>query len=505
MNKGIFFFTIFLFSVLFVAARQSAAQPRAITEAGHAHTQFSYAEPSVNHDSSAQIVAVRDSSKVIRKGYIPKDKIFELVYVPFEVPEGTTEIRVKESYDKMDVNVLNMGVYDARGYKDIRGFRGWSGGAKKDFFINEATASTGYIPGVINKGTWNILVYPSTIAPAGLNYTLEITLFSGIHKEVFKTSAAAIQINATPGWYRGDLHMHTLHSDGRRTVEELVAEAKDKKLDYIISTEHNTNAANLNWGAYNSKDLLIINGEEVTSTRYGHWNAIGLDNKTLIDWRYNPEDNLVGKEIQKVHHDGGLAIINHPFYDKGDKTFKFDEREFDGIEIWNGEWNALNALALKWWDELLRKGIKKIAIGASDTHKASGSPNNLGSPQTVVYAQGLAKDAILEGIRSGKVYIAANGKVALQLSVESGGKTVGIGEQLPENKTTIATLHVIAKGCENTVMTVIGDKGLLLSRRISGNLQTVDVEVNRKSSAYIRVEIRKADQTMVALTNPVWL
>lgn len=122
-----------------------------------------------------------------------------------------------------------------------------------------------------------------------------------------------------------------------------------------------------------------------------------------------------------------------------------------------------------------------------------------------MYADGLAKDAILEGIRSGKVYIAANRQVSLQLAVKSGGKTVGIGEQLPKNGALTAELHVVAKGCENTVLTLLGDKGILLSHRISGNVQTVNLKINRKSSAYIRIEIRKADQTMVALTNPLWL
>ncbi|SEA48682.1 CehA/McbA family metallohydrolase [Pedobacter hartonius] len=448
-------------------------------------------------------VSAQDSSKVVRKGFIPKDKLFELLYVPFDVPAGTTEIRVKERYDKMKVNVLNMGIYDANGYQDAAGFRGWSGGAKKEFFIAEASASTGYIAGNINAGTWNILVYPSTIAPEGLSWTLEITLVPGKQQKIVEGKPAAVQLNTIAGWYRGDLHMHTLHSDGRRTTDELVAEAKAKKLDYIISTEHNTNAANLNWGRYDSKDLLIINGEEVTSTRYGHWNAIGLDAKTVVDWRYKPEDGIIGKYVGRVHQDGGLAIINHPFYDKGDKTFKFDEKEFDGIEIWNGEWNVLNALALKWWDESLRKGVKKIAIGASDTHIASGSPNNLGRPQTVVFAKGLSKNAILEGIKKGRVYIAAGDSVSLQLTVNSAGKTYGIGDQLPKN--TAADVHLTVKGCKNTVLMVIGDKGLISSHQLADDVQTIDMKVKPGSSSYIRVEVRKADQTMVALTNPVWL
>lgn len=452
---------------------------------------------------SSQLVVAQQN--IVKNGYIPKEKIFELVYVPFEVPEGTTAITVKEKYDKMPVNVLNMGVYGPQGHEigNVSGFRGWSGGAKKEFFINEQDASTGYVPGKIDPGTWNVLIYPSAIDPEGLNWTLEISLTAGTHQKTFEIRPAAVQVNAIPGWYRGDLHIHTLHSDGRRTTDELVAEAKVKKLDYIISTEHNTNSANLSWGKYDSKELLIINGEEVTTTKYGHWNAIGLNSGTVIDWRYKPEDSVIRDYIRLVHQDKGLAIINHPFYDKGDKTFKFDINEFDGIEVWNGQWNILNGMALKWWDDLLRQGIMKIAIGDSDTHKSSGSPNNLGRPQTVVYATALSKTAILEGIRKGKVYLAATDSVRLEFKAVAGHQTAGIGEQLPEGKDVSVSLKV--KGCANTIMTLIGDKGLISSTPVSADETTISLEVKGGSARYIRAEIRKADQSMVALTNPIWL
>jgi len=140
-----------------------------------------------------------------------------------------------------------MGIFGAEGYAfgNAAGFRGWSGGAKKEFFINEAQASTDYVAGKIKKGMWNVLIYPSTITKEGLDWTLTITLVSGLHKQAFKMEPTNKIIINRAGWYRGDLHMHTLHSDGKRTPQELVDEAVAKHQDYIISTEHNTNSANL--------------------------------------------------------------------------------------------------------------------------------------------------------------------------------------------------------------------------------------------------------------------
>src|SRR5436190_8874989 len=104
---------------------------------------------------SCHLLNAQHATTIVKTGHIPKKKIFELVYVPFEVPAGITEISVKEKYENMPRNVLNMGVYGPQGHElgNVKGFRGWSGGAKKEFFINEEEASTGYIAGKIDPGT----------------------------------------------------------------------------------------------------------------------------------------------------------------------------------------------------------------------------------------------------------------------------------------------------------------------------------------------------------------
>ena len=77
------------------------------------------------------------------------------------------------------------------------------------------------------------------------------------------------------GSYRGDLHLHTVHSDGQRDPSELVTAAHASGLNFIVSTDHNTNAANRVWPVCRTGALLVIPGEEVT-TRHGHWLAVGL-------------------------------------------------------------------------------------------------------------------------------------------------------------------------------------------------------------------------------------
>ncbi|OUJ74830.1 CehA/McbA family metallohydrolase [Hymenobacter crusticola] len=452
--------------------------------------------------------AAAQSLTITKKGHIPADSLFKLVYVPIDVPAGTAALRVKETYSQQGKNVLNLGIYGPEGHAlgNTAGFRGWSGGAKTEFFLNAQEASTGYIPGKIKPGTWYILIYPSTILPAGIDWELAVSLVPGADKPPYQPQFAPAAVNNRPGWYRGDLHMHTLHSDGKRTQQELVNEAVAQKLDFIISTEHNTNSANLGWGKYAPKDLLIINGEEVTTTAFGHWNALGLGATTLIDWRYTPQQQVVTKYLAQVHADSGLAIINHAFYTKDSTNgFGFDVRAFDGIEVWNGKWDNLDELALRWWDGLLRAGTAKLAVADSDTHTAAPSPNQLGRPQTVVKAKSLSRSGIMQGLRAGKAYLVADQAITLALTAKAGRATAEIGDKLPAAGQDVQ-LTVSLRNAPAGVVTLHGDKGEVAPKKVAtGSTAVLRWIIKAGATKYVRVEVRTPQGDMIALTNPIWL
>lgn len=105
-----------------------------------------------------------------------------------------------------------------------------------------------------------MLLYASTIALAGIDWQLTVALVPGPTDPALLPATA---VSNRLGWYHSDVHMHALHSDGQRTPEELVDGTRAQELDFLISTKHNTNSANLNWGRYARPNLLVINGEEV--------------------------------------------------------------------------------------------------------------------------------------------------------------------------------------------------------------------------------------------------
>ena len=74
-------------------------------------------------------------------------------------------------------------------------------------------------------------------------------------------------------WYSGALHVHTVHSDGTLTVDEVSRLAREAGLDFLAITDHNNTAHQVD--PVPADGLLRIVGEEVT-TPGGHASVWGL-------------------------------------------------------------------------------------------------------------------------------------------------------------------------------------------------------------------------------------
>ncbi len=144
-------------------------------------------------------------------------------YLPFKVPRGVRKLHVSYEHEPTDTgiglsyNVVDIGIFDPSGHGlgSAEGFRGWSGGARKEFHIKTGRATPGYIAGPLTPGRWHILLGPYLITPPGTPYTVTVKMFLGPKGEPFEPAPAPQAVPGTgPGWYRGDLHLHTVHSDG---------------------------------------------------------------------------------------------------------------------------------------------------------------------------------------------------------------------------------------------------------------------------------------------------
>jgi hypothetical protein len=242
-------------------------------------------------------------------------------YVPVDVPEGVREIEVRYTYDQPAYptagNRIDIGIFDPNGHGlGETGFRGWSGGSRESFVISASDATPGYLPGPIHAGVWYVVLGPYAISAPGMNWTVEVTLRFGTAGPAFQPDPAPETpetpvrraAHRGPRWFRGDPHVHTTHSDGLRTPDELVSAARSAGLDFIVSTEHNTSSASLHWGRHARPDLLIIDGEEVT-TRNGLGSLLGC---TPGNGSIGATDPTMDSCLVSFRTCAGLAVSRSP-------------------------------------------------------------------------------------------------------------------------------------------------------------------------------------------------
>ncbi|MFD6885595.1 CehA/McbA family metallohydrolase [Streptomyces sp. NPDC059957] len=441
----------------------------------------------------------------------------DFVYVALDIPPGIRELRVSYRYDKPPTppgtpgNALDIGLFDQRGTAlGGRGFRGWSGGARSEFFLRADEATPGYLPGPLEPGRWHIALGPYTVAPQGMPYEIDVALTYG---EPAAPAPVAYPPERIPGrgraWYRGDCHVHSVHSDGRRTPAEITGLARAAGLDFVNTSEHNTHSSHTAWAGAAGQGLLVLAGEEVT-TRTGHVLAVGTDPGTFVDWRYRSRDGRFERFARTVRQAGGLVVPAHPHATCIGCAWKFGFGQADAVEVWNGAWTPDDEVSLASWDATLRgaHGDRWLpALAHSDYHR---EPDRLGGPQTVVLADDLSRTAILAGLRAGRAYAAESSAVSVDFTaVGPRGAHAGTGERLrsadPGAEVLVRLSVTGAEGCDLRLVT---DQGLVFT---APGATSLEWRTTPARAAYVRAEVRHPAQAPplpgapAAFTNPIWL
>ncbi|OHB30903.1 MAG: phosphotransferase [Phenylobacterium sp. RIFCSPHIGHO2_01_FULL_69_31] len=418
--------------------------------------------------------------------------------VPFKVPPGTASVTVEFAYTGKDQkSVIDLGI------RDPQRLRGWSGGNKARFTLTETWATPSYLPGPLPAGEWKLILgVPNLRKDGRADYTATITLdrspvFHGFAEAPLKTG---------PGWYRGDLHMHTQHSDGScgsrtgkripcplfRTLEAATA----RGLDFVAVTEHNTTAHFQDLAELQPyyDDLLLIPGREIT-TFHGHANVFGVT--APLDFQLGGQRAPdLSRILDQVEAAKGLISINHPGLPSGEVcmgcgwTAKTDFARIPAIEAINGVNSEGPLSGIAFWEARLNAGFRITAVGGSDNHDADLPPaRGVGTPTTVVWAENLSQDAILDGIRQGRTFVDVQGTRDRLLDVRAEGGALSVrvakaaGGRLMFAGSAAAGLSDAAPLGEDTSRTfdLAGRKG------------------------WLRVDVRGPDGKLWLLGNPVYL
>jgi len=322
-------------------------------------------------------------------------------YLPVDVGPGAGGLRVELDYERAGGTVLDLGCLGPDG------FRGWSGSARESFVITGEAATPGYLPGEIEPGTWHVMIGVHRIPPDGVRYrvTAETTrLGAGLLPAASPAPPAPRDrpprrdLPASSGrrWLAGDLHTHTVHSDGVLTVQELAVLAVERGLDFIAVTDHNTVSHHAELaGAARRYGITLVPGQEVT-TDGGHANALG--DVGWIDFRREPDDWLEATEAGR-----GLLSVNHPI--AGPVSWLRPMRRRPPlVEVWHWSWlDKRWTTPLAWW---LAWDATAIPVGGSDWHRP-GADAPPGCPTTWVECAGNDPGDVLDGLRAGRVAISA--------------------------------------------------------------------------------------------------
>jgi broad specificity phosphatase PhoE len=448
------------------------------------------------------------------------------------VPPGASQITISYDYDHANgLNVLDIGLFDSRagdGEGDVAGFRGWSGGRRAEFFVARAAATPGYIPGDLRPGTWRIILGLYRVVPEGVDVSFKINIeatATNVVKQISSHRVNGMRLSSpattderktvrTPQgsrrWVTGDLHMHSVNSDGDWTIPELIAAAKVAGLDFVAITDHNTYSHHVEMDRLAPKqtDLLLIRGEEIT-TYGGHANAWGLPANVLIDFRIRPGDKrAMSRVASETHRRGALISINHPFALCAGCNWSYDQdaEGFDAIEVWNGLWETADEQALTWWDTLLQKGRRITAVASSDSHRPA---NTLGQAATRIAIDGsLTPGAVLKSIREGHAYLTglANGPpITFEARTPEGRATYSVGDTIRLRKSHRVVFKIAAGEANDSATITLISQGQVIRTLSTDDGKAQFVKVDPTRNAYFRMELRDQNGKMLAMTNPIYV
>ena len=460
---------------------------------------------------------------LVIEGEVTRDHHETYIERPFVVPAGTRQISVSFSHEgAADRTTIDLGV------RDPDRFRGWSGGARTGFSLSAEAATPGYLPGPLPSGDWALILgVPNIREGVRTRYRAEIRFDAG---GPARPSFPA-QGHAALGWWRGDLHAHSGHSDGtcrsRRgavvpcPLFRVAESAAERGLDFVALTEHNatTHAQALSELQPYFDDLLLMAGRELT-TFQGHANLFGLSGP--LEFRLGqPGAEDMNAVLAAAQRGGAVVSINHPRMPSGEACMgcgwraETDWSKVDAIEVLNG--GAVAAFGgraesplsgIGFWEDLLDAGHRLTAIAGSDSHdpdRPVDRPGALGRPATVVAAEALDPALLLQGVRAGRVFVDLGhpGLARLDLVASAGSADALMGGAVAVPAGTEIAFQIIIEGAPDGTQVEVIETGRRVTRLAAG--ETRFSRTSDGAPGWIRVNLRDADGALLALGNPIYL
>lgn len=293
---------------------------------------------------------------------------------------------------------------------------------------------------------------------------------------VFGFGFAAFAADQTPvnpfelpgNWYKANLHTHTTQSDGDVELPVRVEQYKSHGYDILAVTDHEKTSE---VAPFCTEDFLLISGMETHPKSSNPNMAYHLLCINVPVGMSFAKEAAMEKRMQALREAGAYVIAAHPYWCGFtlEELLPLKAEGVSALEVYNStcRFNG-RADSSVHWDQLLAKGWRIPAVAVDDVH----GDNALRMAWTMIKAETLTLDAVMEALRKG-AYYASTGPEFIDLRVE--GDTVTV-ECSPVQK--IQFYAPAPNGSQ-----ILADNAPLTS----------GIFTSKRPVAYVRVEITDAD------------
>ena len=228
-------------------------------------------------------------------------------------------------------------------------------------------------------------------------------------------------------WYKGNLHCHSVLSDGKLTADELIDSYRNRGYHFLAFSEHQIFT---DYREKNTDDFIILPAFEYSylmekdDYREFHFNVFAgsgemlknavkplFAHEEIIEWKkFNSNDiDIIQRFIDDMLQRGCIVMLNHPNWSNNSFEDLRPLKNLFALEVYNhssqhlenkGEGGAS-------WDFLLRSGSRLWGTATDDNHNDhplhSSYSDSFGG-WIMVRAESLSQDTIIDALINGSFY-----------------------------------------------------------------------------------------------------
>lgn len=337
-------------------------------------------------------------------------------------------------------------------------------------------------------------------------HTVEISLRDALGNRTYRKLTFGICDGTEMNCYRGEVHCHTLESDGLGSPEEAMAYARDVgKADYFAVTDHSHYITLEEMRRQRAvAERFNVNGEYATMHGFemtwnyttGFWGHMNVLN---VDWLtpYHEDIDLYKFYDMLVADKDAIGMFNHPC----DAWGGFDD--FDGYTPERDAKMCLTEIRGGGFDRgytlMLSKGWHAAPVANEDNHSDNWTT---ATPSTgYVLAPSLTRENVLDAFRRRRTYTTYDNTMKILYRIN--GEWMGSRLQAPEKLLADIEIHTES---ENGIglLSLVTEDNIVVARIDAGPLCdfTWQVELDPDFDYYY---LRVNNGSLYSATSPVFV